>query len=636
MVSFFFPSLKIANEFAINLHYVYLKYFQKEPDTAIPPVCRMITKLFFYFFLIMLAVVLVFYPDLESILAGVAILLFGMIMLEEGFKVFTKGPLQNILKKATDRLYKSIAAGALVTALIQSSSLLSIVTISFISTGLISLTGGMGLIFGANIGSTATAWLVAGFGLKIKISALAMPMLVFGIIFSLQKRASLRGIGSVLAGLGFFFLGIHYMKEGFDVFKEYIDLNQYAIPGFLGIVVYTGIGIVITTILQSSSATMALILTALAAGQIEYENALALAIGANVGTTITAVLGSISSNIAGKRLAGAHLIFNLITGFIALVLIYPIADFVKYLSDAVGISSSDFTLRLAMFHTIFNVLGVIVMLPLMKMTEKFLMRFFTEKDDKGIEEPKYLNETILEFPGTVVSALVKESKYLYENAVFEIVSHALNIHRKDIISDISPKKIVEKSKVDLKINVRDLYYNKVKTIYGEIIRYATTAQSTLTMSENQVDRISEVVVANRKMVEIIKAVLEMSINVSIYLYSENVHMVNEYNKFRKKIIKVLRVIYLFRTDDDKEQHYIKLLALRKKAKERKHQTTKSINTLIRNNLITAKMASSLVNDKDNLNEIIKNLISVAELLYVEKDTLLENGKQQNSVEVSVV
>ena len=139
-----------------------------------------------------------------------------------------------------------------------------------------------------------------------------MPMLVFGIIFSLQKRISLRGIGNILAGLGFFFLGIHYMKEGFDVFKEYIDLSQYAISGFLGIVIYTGIGIVITTILQSSSATMALILTALAAGQIEYENALALAIGANVGTTITAVLGSISTNIAGKRLAGAHLIFNLI------------------------------------------------------------------------------------------------------------------------------------------------------------------------------------------------------------------------------------------------------------------------------------------------------------------------------------
>ncbi len=135
-------------------------------------------------------------------MAGVAILLFGMIMLEEGFKVFTKGPLQTILKKATEKLYKSIAAGAVVTALIQSSSLMSIITISFISTGLISLTGGMGLIFGANIGSTATAWLIAGFGLNIKISTLAMPMLVFGIIFSLQKRVSLRGIGNILAGLG--------------------------------------------------------------------------------------------------------------------------------------------------------------------------------------------------------------------------------------------------------------------------------------------------------------------------------------------------------------------------------------------------------------------------------------------------
>ncbi len=596
----------------------------------------MIKKSFFYVVLIVLAAVLVSYPDLEPILAGVAILLFGMIMLEEGFKVFTKGPLQNILKKATEKLYKSIAAGAFVTALIQSSSLLSIITISFISTGLITLTGGMGLIFGANIGSTATAWLIAGFGLNINISTLAMPMLVFGIIFSLQKRVSLRGIGNILAGLGFFFLGIHYMKEGFDVFKEYIDLNQYAIPGFLGIVVYTGIGILVTTILQSSAATMALVLTALAAGQIEYENALALAIGANVGTTVTAIIGSLSSNMAGKRLAGAHLIFNVVTGVIAIAFIYPLADLVKYLSDAVGIASGNFMLRLAMFHTIFNVLGVLVMLPLMKMIERFLMRFFVEKDDKGIEEPKYLNETILQFPGTTVSALVKESKYLYENAVFEIVAHALNIHRKDIISELSLIEIIKKSKVGLNVNVRDLYYNKVKTIYGEIIRYATTAQGSLNLGKNQVDRISGVIVANRKMVEIIKAVLEMSINVALYLDSENVHMVKQYNKFRKKIIRVLRVIYLFRTHEDKEQHYTKLLALRKKAKERKHQTDKSINNLIRENLITAKMASSLVNDKDNLNEIIKNLISVAELLYVEKDSLLENGKQEPTVEAVIM
>ncbi|MBT8394761.1 MAG: Na/Pi symporter, partial [Bacteroidia bacterium] len=305
----------------------------------------MVRRSLFYLFLIFLAFILYFNPNFKTISAGVAILLFGMIMLEEGFRVFTKGPLQNILKRATSKLYKSITAGAFVTALIQSSSLVSVITISFISAGLISLAGGIGLIFGANIGTTATAWLVAGFGLKIKISALAMPMLIFGLIFSFQKRESLKGIGNVLAGLGFFFLGIYYMKEGFDVFKQYIDLTEYAMSGVLGVIVYTGLGILITTVLQSSSATLALILTALSAGQIEYENALALAIGANVGTTITAVLGSLSSNIAGKRLAGAHLIFNVTTGIVALAFIFPLARLVNIMSDSLGISPTDYTLK---------------------------------------------------------------------------------------------------------------------------------------------------------------------------------------------------------------------------------------------------------------------------------------------------
>ena len=139
----------------------------------------MIRKSFFAILLVLLAILLYFNPNFKTISAGIAILLFGMIMLEEGFKVFTKGPLQNFLKRATNKLYKSIMAGSLVTALIQSSSLISVITISFISAGLISLHGGIGLIFGANIGTTATAWLVAGFGLKIKISALALPMLIF-------------------------------------------------------------------------------------------------------------------------------------------------------------------------------------------------------------------------------------------------------------------------------------------------------------------------------------------------------------------------------------------------------------------------------------------------------------------------
>jgi len=587
----------------------------------------MIRKTIFFVLLIALAVLLFLNPNFKTISSGVAILLFGMIMLEEGFKVFTKGPLQNILKKATNKLYKSITAGAFVTALIQSSSLVSVITISFISAELITLAGGIGLIFGSNIGTTATAWLVAGFGLKIKISALAMPMLIFGIIFSFQKKPTLKGIGNVLAGLGFFFLGIHYMKEGFDVFKTYLDLSQYAVSGFLGVIIYTGLGIIITTILQSSSATLALILTALSAGQIEYENALALAIGANVGTTITAVLGSLSSNAAGKRLAGAHLIFNVITGLIAIAFIFPLARLVNSLSDVMQIAEYNYTLKLALFHTIFNIIGVVVMIPFIKKLERLLLRVVKEKleKDKDVDEPKYLNPVVLKFPGAAISALFKESRYLYKNSIFEIVAHALNIHREDIKSDEKVKKIIKKSDVDFKTNVEDLYYTKVKTIYGEIIRYATTAQSDLKLNKKQTKAVSDIKIANRKMVEIIKDARELNKNINMALTSDNKYLQNEYDGFRKKLIKALRIIYLFRTEDDYKDYAFKLKELKKEAKENIRHSNKSIDKLIRKNLITAEMASSLFNDYTNVNDMIKKLIEIAELLYGKKDALLDDN-----------
>lgn len=579
--------------------------------------------------LIVLAIILFFNPNLKTILAGVAILLFGMIMLEEGFKVFTKGPLQSILKKATDKLYKSITVGAVVTGLIQSSSLVSVITISFISAGLISLAGGLGLIFGANIGSTATAWLVAGFGLKIKISALAMPMLVFGIIFSLQKKDSLKGIGNVIAGLGFFFLGIFFMKEGFDVFSEYIDLTQYAVSGIKGVLIYTGIGIVITVVLQSSAASLVLVLTALAAGQIEYENALALAIGANIGTTITAILGSLSSNIAGKRLAGAHLIFNIVTGVMAIIFIYPLANLVNKIAQLVHIADANYTLKLALFHTIFNIIGVVLMIPFIKKLEHLLLRVFKEKMDKDIDEPKYLNESILEFPATAISSLINESKYLYKNAMFEIVAHALNIHREDIKSDKKIKKIIKKSTEDMQVDVENLYYKKVKTIYGEIIKYAATAQNKLKLTKEQNSTITDIKIANRKMVEIIRDVRELNKNVTLALNTDNKNLINVYNSFRKKLTKVLRVIYLFRTEDATEKYADKLTQLKKQAKNNIRLSNKSIDRLIRKDLISVEMASSLFNDYTNVNDMIKKLIEVAELLYEERDSLFENGDLNN-------
>jgi phosphate:Na+ symporter len=205
-------------------------------------------------------------PDFKEISAGVAVFLFGMLSLEQGFKAFTGGILEKILKKSTNRTWKSLLFGITSTTIMQSSSLVSVITISFLGAGLIGLVEGLGIIFGANIGTTTGAWLVAGFGLKVKISAYAMPMLVFGIILVFQKHVHWKGLGYILAGLGFLFLGIHYMKEGFEAFKDSIDLKAYAMTGFAGLAIFTGIGVFATVVMQSSHATLVLIITALAAG----------------------------------------------------------------------------------------------------------------------------------------------------------------------------------------------------------------------------------------------------------------------------------------------------------------------------------------------------------------------------------
>ncbi|MDV7270874.1 Na/Pi symporter [Thioclava sp. A2] len=165
-------------------------------------------------------------PSVQDIAAGVAIFLFGMLMLEDGFRLLSGGLLERILQASTRSTPRAVLFGTVSTALLQSSSLVSVITISFLSTGLISLIGGVGVIFGANIGTTTGAWLVAGLGLKVNIAAFAMPMIALSIVLVFQKAKPLRGIGYALAGMGFLFLGIHYMKVGFDSFKDEIDLDQ--------------------------------------------------------------------------------------------------------------------------------------------------------------------------------------------------------------------------------------------------------------------------------------------------------------------------------------------------------------------------------------------------------------------------
>jgi phosphate:Na+ symporter len=558
--------------------------------------------------------------DAKTIIAGIAIFLIGMHYMENGFKLFSGGTLELVLERFTSTTPRAIGTGFMATAVVQSSSLVSVIIISFLSAELIGLTQAVGVVFGSNIGTTATAWLVSSFGLKIKIAHYALPMLIFGVMMQFSKQNAYKGIGSVMIGLGFIFLGIAYMKEGFETLKQGLDLAEYAMAGYLGVFVYVLFGAVATVIIQSSSATMAIIITALATGQIDYINALALAIGANVGTTVTAVLGALASNKNGKRLAVAHFIFNMITGLVAIILIYPLRDLVEILAPMLAISDTDVAMKLSLFHTIFNVLGVALVTPFMKKLVRFLETLFREKE-KGRGQVKYLTYEVMEIPATALAAIRKETIHLYDKSV-EAVVHALNLHRSEIYSEISIDEVIEKSRIPIPTDVDKIYQEEIKSLYGEIIRYASISQTYMDQAGN--NQMYELKLTARRIIEMVKDVRELQKNLNFYSKSRNTVIVDRYNQLRAELISVLRKIQEVRDYEGDEAEILTRLEVQKAtSKENEMNMNQAVDALIRDNKIDSGTASSLINDIGFTHGISKKLLKSAGILWVRDEEIKE-------------
>lgn len=546
--------------------------------------------------------------NFKDIAAGIALFLFGMLCMEQGFKAFSGGTLQRLLSASTDRLWKSLSFGIVSTTLMQSSSLVSVITISFLSAEMIGLAQGIGIVFGANLGTTTGAWIVAGFGLKVNISAYAMPILVFGVLFLMQSSARLKGFGWILVGIGFLFLGIHYMKEGFAAYAEQIDLTRYALPGIQGLLVFTLVGIVATVVMQSSHATLTLIITALAAGQLTYENALALAIGANVGTTITAVLGSISANAGGKRLAAAHLVFNVTTGVVALVFIRPMLAVVESISGYIGIADDDYTLKLAVFHTLFNTVGVGMMVPLIPQLVSWLESRMQEAP-VAHDQPRYLSAASLELPEVASRAVFQETVHLFENA-FIIVAHGVNLKRSNILGEEDLHQLLDAPAELIDIDIDAQYTRMIKDIYSANIEFISRAQASA--PAEYAGAFSLLREANMDVVAAIKAVKHLRKNLQTYVRSSNPEIRREYNRFRLRVGSVLRQVAQMRDVEDPVVTLLSLDQVKVEAVDAANHASQQVDKLIRSGAISSQMATSLINDGAYTRELVHSLLGMAE------------------------
>ncbi len=576
-----------------------------------------------YILLISLAYLLYVNEDSKYIVAGVAVFIIGMQFMEDGFKFFSGGILEKLIANSTNTNSKAIFLGITATAILQSSSLIAIIVISFLSAKIISLAGALGVVFGSAVGTTATTWIVSTLGVKINIAAFALPMVIFGVIFRFYKDRNFQGVGNILLGLGFVFLGIGYMKDGFEDLKQGINLAQFAIDGYFGIIIYTIVGAIATVIIQSSSATMALTVTALVTGQIVYINAMAIAVGANIGTATTAALGAIVSNANSKRMAVGLFIFKGITAVITLASLYLMIDFVDYISKYLGIKSDDWAMKLAVFHTLFNLVGLIVFSFFIPKLVIFLKKLFVEEKESYITKPKFLDMEVVAVPFAALKATRKETIHLYDNAS-EVLSHAIMLHRHRYLGKKDIDKIVKESSDIIDLNIDEFYESRIKSLYSDIIDYSTYFISEL--DDEKKLYLNDLRNACRDIAESVKNTKELQKNVRKYISSNNSYIKDEYNFIREAIAKTINTINEMKNSKDDIDVLSKSELLKEYLKGLDVIATRRIDILIREKRIDKKMATSLLNDSYHANLIISRLISVSKVLWIQDLTIKELGE----------
>lgn len=347
-------------------------------------------------------------PDLGllgALLGGIGLFLLGMWLLTEGLRMAAGASLRGLLAKATHTRARALFSGIALTAVVQSSSAVTVAAIGFVNAGLLNLRQVLWVLFGSNVGTTLTGWLVALVGLQLKVELLALPLVGLGMVLRLAGDAARAGhLGLALAGFGVMFLGIGTLRDAFGALAQGVSFASA--DGAGGLLLNVLLGVALTLLVQSSSAATALVLTAVQGGVLGLAPAAAVVIGANIGTTGTAVLAALGATAHARRAAAAHVLFNLLAAAVALLMLPWLLQFTAWAGQGLT-GAAGAPLVLALFHTVFNLLGVLLMWPLTDRLASFLLRRFRSREEEDAR-PRYLDAATSAVPALAVEALSRE------------------------------------------------------------------------------------------------------------------------------------------------------------------------------------------------------------------------------------
>jgi phosphate:Na+ symporter len=396
------------------------------------------------------------------LLAGLGIFLFGMFLLEEGVQVLSGQAFQRLLQRFTSNRIKAVATGTVATAILQSSSAVSLMVLAFAGAGILAMPNAIGVVIGANLGTTLKAWILATVGFKVNIEAFALPFIGVGglMLAFFGHKPRLAAVSRLLTGFGFLFMGLEFMKAAVSGYTATVGPDQFK---DLHPILFWVFGLILTAITQSSSASLAIILSALHAGIAGFFPAALFMIGANMGTTITVMLGALGGSPIKKRVAMSHVLFNWITGLVMIVLLSPVVWLIGRWVN----TTQDPVMALAVFHTFFNLSGVLFFLPFTGTLGRWVTIFFP---DKPSDETIFLAKTPAKVGGAASEALRKEAWHLihdvmcYQNRILQ-VEHLPDFHIPEI------QNLPRHHTLSL-----DTLYDNLKKISNEMHRYGESVQ----------------------------------------------------------------------------------------------------------------------------------------------------------------
>lgn len=373
--------------------------------------------------------------NIFSLIGSLALFLFGMKTMSEGLEKFAGDRLRSILAAMTKNRVMGVLTGILITALIQSSSATTVMVVSFVNAGLMTLGQSIGVIMGANIGTTVTAWIISAVGFKVNISAFAIPLLAIGMPLLFSNKSSRKSVGEFVFGFSFLFMGLAFLQEAATAMNigDMVAgmLSHVEQDSFFTILLFVFVGAIVTMIVQASAATMAitLMLFGMNIPGFGFEQAAALAMGQNIGTTITAFMASLTANTQARRAALAHMFFNVFGVVVVLIVFYPACNAVSWFTDAFLGGGNDL-FKLSAFHTAFNIINTLLLIGFVKQIEQLVCRVLPMKEQEEDYRLKFISGGLL---STAELSIVEAQKEIHNfaercNKMFGFIGELLQLN----------------------------------------------------------------------------------------------------------------------------------------------------------------------------------------------------------------